>query len=309
MKSIYTIYLRKSLIILAFVLSNLFCFAQTISTTVDKRDILIGEQITYNLNIDLPSADYKIDINIPDSLEHFDIIEKNAGGINYTNGQYAWQQKIVFTSFDSGSYDFPSFPFRINHLNAVSQNLNTDAIKINVGYMPIDKEGNPRDIKNILEVDYFDWLWVIIGAAVLAFLVFLFFLLRYLRKNKKQLPELQNQNSFKEAMQALEQLRKANEGGNVPVKEYHTKLADVLKVYYSKASRQNVLNKTTEEILTKLKSHQLNAETALHTSEALQTGDATKFAKYHPTFTENELALNYLKNTIEEIEKLRHTKN
>ncbi len=110
-------------------------------------------------------------------------------------------------------------------------------------------------------------------------------------------------------MQALEQLRKANEGGEMPIKEYHTKLADVLKIYYSKASRQNVLNKTTEEILTKLKSHQLHAETALQTGEALQTGDAAKFAKYHPSFTENELALNYLKNTIEEIEKLRHTKN
>lgn len=309
MRSIYTLYLQRSLIALGFVLTHSFCFAQAISTTVDKRDILIGEQITYNLNIDLPSVDYKVDITIPDSLEHFDIIEKTGGIINNTNGKYAWKQKIIFTSFDSGAFAFPSFPFRISHLNTVSQNLSTDSIRINVGYMPIDKEGNPRDIKTILEVEYFNWLWVIIGATILAFLVFLFFLIRYLRKNKKQLPALQNQNAFKEAMQALEQLRKANESGDMPVKEYHTKLADVLKVYYSKASRQNVLNKTTEEILTKLKSHQLNAETELHTSEALQTGDATKFAKYHPSFTENELALNYLKNTIEEIEKLRNTKN
>jgi hypothetical protein len=309
MKPIYTKYLRRSVLALAFMLVHFFCFAQAISTTVDKRDILIGEQITYNLSIDLPSADYKIDINIPDSLEHFDIIEKNAGVINNTNGKYAWQQKIIFTSFDSGSYTFPAFPFRINHLNTVSQNLSTDSIRINVGYMPIDKEGNPRDIKTILEVEYFNWLWVIIGAAVFLFLVFLFFLIRNLRKNKRQLPALQNHNAFKEAMQALEQLRKANENATIPVKEYHTKLADVLKVYYSKASRQNVLNKTTEEILTKLKAHELNAETALKTSEALKTGDATKFAKYHPSFTENELALNYLKNTIEEIEKLRHTKN
>jgi hypothetical protein len=309
MEPIYTTYLRRSLLALAFTLVHFFCFAQAISTTVDKRDILIGEQITYNLNIDLPSADYKVDINILDSLEHFDIIEKTGGNINNTNGKYAWKQKIVFTSFDSGSFAIPSFPFRINHLNTVSQNLSTDSILINVGYMPIDKEGNPRDIKTILEVEYFNWLWVIFGGVVFLLLVFLFFLIRHLRKNKKQLPTLQNQHAFKDAMQALEQLRKANESGTIPVKEYHTKLADVLKIYYSKASRQNVLNKTTEEILTKLKSHQLNAETALQTSEALQTGDAAKFAKYHPSFTENELALNYLKNTIEEIEKLRHTKN
>jgi hypothetical protein len=308
MKNLFTICIRKSYVALAFMLLHFFCNAQTISTTVDKKDILIGEQITYNINIDLPSADYKIDINIPDSLEHFDIIDKPAGVINNTNGKYAWQQKIIFTSFDSGTFAFPSFPFRINHLNTVSQNLSTDSIRINVGYMPIDKEGNPRDIKTILEVDYFNWLWVIIGAAILIFLITLFFLIKYLRKNKRQLPALQNQNAFKEAMQALEQLRIANENGQMPVKEYHTKLADVLKVYYSKASRQNVLNKTTEEILTKLKAHELNAETAMQAGEALKTGDATKFAKYHPSFSENELALNYLKTTIEEIEKLRNSK-
>ena len=309
MKNIYILYLRRSLWALAFTLIHFIGLAQTISTIVDKRDILIGEQITYNLSIDLPSADYKIDINIPDSLAHFDIIEKTGGNVNNTNGKYAWQQKIIFTSFDSGSYAFPSFPFKISHLNTVSENLSTDSIQINVGYMPIDKEGNPRDIKTIIDVDYFNWLWIIFGAIVFLFLVFLFVLIRYLRKNKRQLPALHNHHAFKEAMTALEQLRKANENGTITVKEYHTKLADILKIYYGKASKQNVLNKTTEEILTKLKSHQLHAETALHTGEALQTGDATKFAKYHPSFTENELALHYLKNTIEELEKLRNTKN
>jgi hypothetical protein len=79
MKNLFTICIRKSYVALAFMLLHFFCNAQTISTTVDKKDILIGEQITYNINIDLPSADYKIDINIPDSLEHFDIIDKPAG--------------------------------------------------------------------------------------------------------------------------------------------------------------------------------------------------------------------------------------
>ena len=129
-------------------------------------------------------------------------------------------------------------------------------------------------------------------------------------KKKKKTPVAQSsKGAYEEAMQALTELRKLNEQGGVVVKEYHTKLADVLRNYYGKTFNQNYQNKTTQEILAKLKSHELNAETATHATEALATGDAVKFAKYHPSFTENEAALNYLKTVIEEIETSRIKKD
>jgi hypothetical protein len=308
MSNRFKIYVVKFVIASAFLFVFNFAKAQTLEASINKKEILIGEQITYNLKIDLPSKNYLIELRIPDSIPHFDVIEKTIFDTSTNDGKYSWQQKIVFTSFDSGSYMFPSFSYQIKNLGKASQNLFTDSFKVNVGYMPMDTTLRPRDIKTVMAVDYFDWFWIIVAAAALLFLVIVFLLVKYLRKQKSKLPILNNANAYKEAMQALELLKKANEAGTMQVKEYHTKLAGVLKTYYSKAVRQNILNNTTDEVLAKLKLHQINAETASQASQALLTGDASKFAKYHPSFNENELALNYLKNTIDEIEKSLHTK-
>jgi hypothetical protein len=308
MSIIFTSYIKTFIVVSFFLITGNRSYAQSINTSVNKKDILIGEQITYTLRAELPSADFKVEIAIPDSIPHFELIDNRVGDTSIGN-KYIWQQRIIFTSFDSGSYAFPQLNYTIKHLNTVSQPLQTDSFTVNVGYMPLDKDGKPRDIKTIVEVDYFNWLWVIIGGGIFLFLVFLFFLFRYLQKNKTTIPATNSLNAYKEAIQSLEQLKKANESSTITVKEYHSKLADILKIYYSKAVRKNMLNNTSEEILAKLKMHELNAITASQANEALLTGDATKFAKYHPTFTENEMALQYLKNTIEEIESLRHKKN
>lgn len=309
MKERYKIYFKKTGVFILLLFITQFVFSQAIRSSVDKNAILIGEKITYTLTIGLPSPEYSVNINIPDSIPHFEILQKSGGNGKDKDGNNVWQQTIIFTSFDSGSYTFPPLSYKISHLNTASQPLATEPIKVEVGYMPLDKDGKPRDIKSIINVEFIDWFWVYIGLAALVFLIILFFVWRYLRKNKKAPVSTNSKGAFEEAMQQLALLKKENEDGGIAVKEYHTKLADVLRNYYGKTVNQNYLNKTTKEILSKLKSHELKAETSQQAMEALATGDAVKFAKYHSSYTENEAALSYLKTAIEEIELSRHKKD
>ena len=174
--------------------------------------------------------------------------------------------------------------------------------------MPLDKGGNPRDIKSILNVDFVDWFWVYVAAGILLLLLTLFGLWRYLRKKKAPVVQVSSKGAYEEALLALEELKRANEQRSLGVKEYHTRLADVLRNYFGRTVNQNFSNQTTQEILMKLRSHELKAQTASQATEALATGDAVKFAKYNSSYTENEAALNYLKTTIEEIEVSRTKK-
>ena len=305
MKKFYRTHINKLLATATFLIVYFSLSAQSIRSSVDKNSILIGERITYTLTVGLPSPEYTVNINIPDSITHFEILEKNGGNGKDKDGNIVWQQKIVFTSFDSGSFTFPGLLYRINHLNTASQPLTTNPLKIEVGYMPLDKGGLPRDIKSILNVEYVDWFWLYIAIGILILLIILFFVWRHFRKKKKVVIPVNTKGAYEEALLALEELRKANEQRSLGVKEYHTKLADVLRTYYGRTVNQNFSNKTTQEILLKLKSHELKAETASHATEALATGDAVKFAKYNSSYTENEAALNYLKTVIEEIELSR----
>lgn len=305
MNKLYRTHINKLLTTVALLIVSFSLSAQAIRSSVDKNTILIGERVTYTLAVDLPSPEYTVSINIPDSIPHFEILEKNGGNGKDKDGNIVWQQKIIFTSFDSGSFIFPGLLYRINHLNTASQTLSTNQVKIEVGYMPLDKGGLPRDIKSILNVEFVDWFWVYIVVGVLLFLIILFFVWKYFKKKKKVVVPLNTKGAYEEALLALEGLKKANEQRSLGVKEYHTKLADVLKNYYGRTVNQNFSNKTTQEVLMKLKSHELKAETASHATEALATGDAVKFAKYNSSYTENEAALNYLKTAIEEIELSR----
>lgn len=309
MKKIYRTSLLRGMAFCLLFFAAHFSGAQAIRSSVDRKDILIGEQITYRMSVGLPSPDYKITIDVPDSIPHFDIIQKAGGSATGKKGEYSWEYKMVLTSFDSGRWIFPSMVYRISHFNTASQGLLTDTFTVNVGYMPIDKGGKPRDIKSILEVSFFDWFWVWVGAGVLLLLILIYLLYRYFKKRKKTSPEKAAMGAYDEAMKALEELRKANAEQSLSVKEYHTRLAEVLKTYFSKKSDRNFSNQTTAEILATLKTHELKAETESRTAEALQTGDAVKFAKYRSTFTENEAALNYLKNTIDETEASLSQKN
>jgi hypothetical protein len=298
----YKRYFTKFLLGILFIFFIGKSFSQTAVVNIDKNNILIGEQINYEIFIQ-HAAGEKVTVTIPDSIPHFDIIEK-AGIDTATDGFNIFKQKIVFTSFDSGAYSFPALEYTVNSING-----NTDSFKVDVGYMPLDKKAEPRDIKDIIEVSAFNILWIIGGVALLLVILISYLIYRYINNKKVNLNGVKKVDAFKMAMAALQKLQKENEGANVNAKQFHTNLADIFKDYCGRVMQQNFSNNTTKEVLAKLNIYQVNAETAEQTAAALETGDSTKFAKYHPSFDENEAALNFIKNSITQIEHSRTTKN
>jgi hypothetical protein len=283
----------------------LFCIAlatkivaQAPIFVVDKKDILIGEKIELTI-----IADKNATIVIPDTIPHFEVIGKQTRDTILNNATVS-KTILSFTSFDSGSFYFPALQMKLNETTSTA-----DSFAVNVGYMPIDKEAVPRDIKTIIEEDYINWdLIKWIALAVLG-LILLFFIIRSLIKKKKAISLVQNKYAYKEALLALQKLYSQNEENTISIKELHTELATILKVYYSDVDNTNVLAKTSNEVLDKLQAYKLKAEIAAQTKTALQTGDATKFAKYEPQKEENKNAIDFIKNTIDAIENIHNPKN
>lgn len=284
-------------------------FGQSIKTSIDRKDILIGEQIKYNLTFTLPSSEYTIEFNLPDSFPHFDIISKVKSDSVDSKGNYLVFQKIVFTSFDSGKWSVASFPIKIKNATT-SYTLNTDSVLINVGYAPADSTGELRDIKPVMEVFVIDntLLYAIIGAVIGIILLLLIY--RYFkRRKKKEKPIFQSALSpYDEAIKALNDLKKYNLYNAPEVKEYHSALAEIFKKYYSRKSQRNLLNKTTGDILVNLKENQGDIVIS-SVAEALRTTDAVKFAKYLPPVQESEKSVEQVKNSIELLEKNQLQKN
>jgi hypothetical protein len=266
-----------SFLILYFVVA---CMALQAQPSINKNNILIGEPI----EIILPGEE--VFKNIPDSIPHFEIIDK-------TNAQ-----KLVLTSFDSGSWNLPSLSYLANGLLQ-----KTDSVLIQVGYMPTDSTNSPRDIKTIIEVDYIDWKKIIIIAILAIGAIITFILLLWLYRNRKKQPKAINHNRFfEEAITSLQNLEQEQKNNSINAETVHVQLSQIFKTYLGNIE-YDIPQSTSSQIFTKLEKFKLDAEVAAQTKLALDINDATKFANYNPSSTQNNDAIQFIRKTINDIHK------
>jgi len=279
--------------------------AQAVKTSVNTNNILIGEQIQYEITIQLASAAYKVDIGIPDSVPHFDIIDQQQYDTTDGNGGYSLRQRIQFTSFDSGVWKFPAFPIIVSAPNKASLQLQSDSFLIQVGYSPADSTGQLRDIKPVMEVFVVDRTWIYIGIAVALTILVGIVLYRYLKKRlSKPAPMFKSSlSAYAEAVQSLNNLVVPNASDSVSVKLFYSSLTEILKKYYSRKINRNLLSKTTGDVLLQLQTQVSSSDLIAQVAQVLRSSDAVKFAKYLPSAAENEQSLSSAKLLVAALEK------
>lgn len=294
----------KLLLVVALLFINKAIFAQApvVNTFIDKEDILIGEQLEYKVVATYPGNVFKVQwITVPDSMPHFELVDKTKIDTSTENGKTILSQTLTLTSFDSGRWATPAFMINFDPVkDDATINLFTDSLAINVGYAPADSTNQLRDIKPIMDVTIKNYLWYYIAGALLLAALITVLLWRYFKNRKKQ-PKAEFKGKlspYDEAMQELEKLKNTNLQQADAVKNYHSKLAAIIKWYISRKQQFNVMNKTTGDILLHLTDNNLPKDTIAATAEALRMGDAVKFAKYLPPQTESGDALQKIKAVI-----------
>lgn len=313
-KSVY----HKPLAIIVFLLGsvllaqNNLAQAPSIKTTVDKNNILIGEQFHYKVSTSMPDNTYRLSwFNMPDTLGHFQVVRENKIDSSYLNGNLNFSQDITLTSFDSGRQVIPPLVLNLETLQGDSSfNLLTDSIPIQVSFSPMDSVTTFHDIKSIIEVkkEWAWWWWAILGVA----LILLFFWIKFLVKffKKKNAPDLfkSRLSPYDEAMQSLNDLDKEQLLQQNEVKAYHTRLTDIFKRYISRKTKTYKMHLTSDEMLMDLDEYNLGKEKLSAFANCLRMSNAVKFAKYIPANYESEKCLKEIREMITEINKNLNTK-
>lgn len=303
--------MKRILILIFFTLVVQFDFAQSpsLKTSVDKRQILIGQQLKYTVVADFPTNAYNLTwFSIPDSISHFEVVSRGKIDTVETKGRLYFKQTITLTSFDSGVFAIPSLPLDFDPGNGDSTlHLFTDSIPINISFSPLDSTKTFHDIKTIIDVkDEIPWWWWAVGAVLLLLLIaIIFFLVRYFKRRKKDVPLFDSKLSpLEEAMQSLDDLHKQQLLYKGEVKTFHTRLSEIFKRYLSRKMEKNMLNLTSSEVLVTLNDTLLSKVDTALLAGSLRMSDAVKFAKFYPHKEESEAALIDTKKVIEQIDKL-----
>jgi hypothetical protein len=302
------------ILIVAFLFSFQNSDAQlpTVKTSVDKNNILIGQQINYRVQFSMPDNTYRLAwFSMPDSVGNFNVITRNKIDSSFSNGNLNFSQDIILTSFDSGRQVIPPQTLSVSTLDGDSTfNLFTDSIAINVTYSPTDSIMPFHDIKNIIEVkkSFPWWAWALVALGIIILITSILFLLKFFNKKKDVKIFESKLSPYDEAMQSLNDLEKEDLLQQNKFKEYHSRLSDIFKRYLSRKTNTYQLHLTTDELLIELKGFDLSKEQISNFAGSLRLGNAVKFAQYIPPAYENEKAFSQTKEMITAINNIVNKK-
>ena len=285
---------------------SLYSQTPTLQTAVDRKEILIGQQFNLKISATYNPSQAKIRwFTIPDSIVHFDIVDKSRIDTLNAGSNTTLQQNIVLTSFDSGKWKLPALMINFDRLSdGTSNNYFTDSLPVKVSYQP-DTTQAVRDIKPIWSVKVFDpFWWYVAGGALLLILIITGIIIYFKKRKKKPAPVFESRlSAYEEARQELDKLKLFNLNVPADIKQYHNRLSEIFRRYSSRKMQTNLMTRTSNDILIELKNRHFTQEQLTKLAAALRTGDAVKFAKYLPPVFESENSLADVSAMIETMQR------
>lgn len=298
------------LCLVAFLMLPVYITAQvpTVSTSVDKTKIVIGQQITYKVTLHMPDNTYRLKwFEVPENFGSFVVAARNKIDSTYANGLLGFSQTLLLTSFDSGRQVIAPLVLSLtNYKTDSSYVMLTDSIAIDVGYAPDDNVLPFHDIKPIINVDYRNqwWFWPIIGLAVLLIVLLLILWMKKRKKTEEKAP-ITLTPPYEEAVSLLDELKKEELPAKGKTKMFFLKLTDIFKRYLTRTSDQSKMHLTGEELIAEMHGEIPEMELFSRFASCIRMADAIKFAKLGVGVEECEESMTIIRQMLETLNALK----
>ena len=301
-----------------FFLSLLFVNGQEIKLRIalEHDSIWLGDQIKL-LIVAEQTAGTKIEFpQLTDSINKIEILNKSKIDTSKLEGtRIQLKQTYLVTCFDSGAHYIPPFYFKVKR-GTVTDSLKSNELRLFVKLPPVDFKHGPADIKKpftapVTLKEIAPWLLGIILIGAIVFLVI--YAISRRKKNKPlfQRPPKPKLPPHVIALQELDKLKGEELWQHEKVKDYYTRLTDIVRVYIEDRFTIAAMEQTTFEILSsfKGKESQIDKKSFSELKKILELADFVKFAKLTPLPDENHKMLSnaYLfvkETTVESVTEL-----
>jgi len=282
-----------------------------VNATLDTNSILIGQQTTLTMSILTPEK-MDLDFNLlTDSIpETIEIIEIKSD-TSKINDHKSINYHFLITSFDSGYYAIP--PLKIIYKLASDTNVRyaeSEPMLLEVRTIPVDLDGEIKDLKDVLAepmtfMEFIKRYYLpLIGILTILTLIIVI-LIRLQRRKKKanqQIEPLLPPDI--EAIEALIKLKEEKLWQNDRVKDYYSKITDILRRYIERRFDIPAQEMVTSEIVGCANSSGLEKEQVILIEKHFNISDLVKFAKYSPIQIENEEIMDWAFQFIENTKML-----
>jgi len=274
-----------------------------VEASVDTSDYLIGDRINYLLKITADKNIYPLRPFFRDSLKNVDIIQEPDPVISESESEKIFEYKYILTRFDSADVTLPAIKidYRIEE-DTTLQSILSNPVSFTVHRVIVSQEEDIKDIKPPVRIPVNWWmiaLWILIGLILIALLVYLY------KKYFKKKPVVQPVQPKKikipahaEALTELDKLDSEQLWQKGFVKDYHSRITEIIREYFEKRFDLPALEMTTSESLHDLAKHPEATDVLNITEKFLNNADLVKFAKYQPLAIVNEEMMTQAKEIV-----------
>lgn len=276
----------KKFLLILFFLPALSLYAQEIKATAstDTTDYLIGDRIKYHLIIDMDKNVYVINPFFRDSLKNVDVISLSDPTVSETKTGKIIKYEAVLSRFDSSQITIP--PIKIEYRvqgDTTLKSVLSNPVTFNVHTLKVSVKEDIKDIKPPIRL--FNYMFLIYIGIIILLLIIGYFVYKKYLKNKKQ-PEIKVKEekilSHQLALRKLDELEREQLWQKGFVKEYHSRITEIIREYFEKQFNLPALELTTTESLELLSKHPVGRKVLDITSQFLNNADLVKFAKFDP---------------------------
>jgi hypothetical protein len=295
-----------------------FLQAQNINASVDRNSILIGEQIKLIVtadNVDVKKHPIVQWPQIPDSFNHFEVIERGKIDTVNKNGVNHYEQTYILTSLDEGFWDIPAFNVLFSKRSSRNPvRLPTPSIQIKVFPADISRLKNYHDVKDIVQTPkksesaISQTNSVIALIAVIVLIIVVWVALKRRRTKSKTSAKKEMLNSIDWILEQLTLLEKKQIPDKDAVKEYYQQLYQLCRQYFSIEFDINVLYCTTEEWVGILEGLELDKKNKAPFYELVKKADSVRFADRDIAEKQNE-EISTARNFVKALHRLKTGKS
>jgi len=303
--------MKKLIFGLTIFLLSLPAFAQQpeISVSADTNAILIGEQVRLDIKGVFPLKSRVSFPSFKDTLTSLiEIVSASAidTAINKSENTQTLSQQLIITSFDTGYHVIPPLAFGVLKSGDVNfENFESQPLLLNVFTVEVDTTKEIKPIADPMDEPYtFKEFLPYIGLALLLVALILggiYFYRRwkknqplFVRKEKPALPP------HEQALLDLQALKQKKLWQNDRLKEYHTELTDIVRIYIEGRFNIAAVEMVTSEIMESLRAESVNSQVLSKIKATFELADLVKFAKSGATALENDTSFNNCFDFVQE---------
>lgn len=294
--------LRYSILLFTLIaFFSLTARAQSFKATArtDNSVIRIGEQFKIILEAQSASGIKFSFPQIPDTITKLEIIDRSKidTAVQQDKNLYTYKQELTVTCFDSGYYPIPPFTFTYQTPDDTTNHIaETEALLISVQGIAIDTTQNIRDIKQPLKVPFSlaeALPYILIGVGVIALVLLIIYLRKKFKRKEVAKPAVvvPKRPPHEIALEELKKLESERLWQQGLVKQYHSRLTDIVRTYIEHRFGIIAMEMTTGEIMQAVRNMNFESSAAEKLSHTLTIADMVKFAKVQPLPGENELSM------------------